>query len=170
MNFVEVRHDGCDKRYWFELGHGLKVDRNDRVLCDTVQGYVLGTVTRVLLGLSEDEFEALFYFYPTRKVIGVYMAVLLEDIEIPFSFRSAIPATKRIARRVDEYREWAYADDIAAPFKTNVEINTFNTLKDGYTAYLVAKMFGRPWLACLVTVGDKVHGKNLKVERASADD
>ena len=75
--------------------------------------------------------EAMFVCDNRNKV---YQHIPMEDIKIPKYFASTIPQPEKIAARVREIKE-------SGRFNTTVTINKDGLLTDGYTAYLVAKMF-----------------------------
>lgn len=173
MNYAEVLHDGCKNRYWFKINEGygtaLDIKRGDRVLCDTAMGIVPGTVARVLYGVSEKEFLEIFHFCPTREIIGVYKTVKVSDISIPHNFKDFIPDVKKLTGRIKEFKRWFKGSGDEECFHTNIEVTQHNFLKDGYTAYLVAKMFGLISLPCLVSVGYQIYGKRV-VKKGKKDE
>lgn len=63
----------------------------------------------------------------------------LDQIVIPDMFKETIPSPTKIAQRVNEWKKHK-------KFVTKIKVDGNNTLLDGYSAYLVAKMLGEPVL------------------------
>lgn len=59
----------------------------------------------------------------------------LNDIIISDSFSKTVPAAEKLSTLIDEYK-------INKTISKEISINNENVLIDGYTAYLVSKMFG----------------------------
>lgn len=151
MLFVQIEHPhNPDRRFWFEVPLGLRrwINVGDEVLCNTAKGLAGGRVIRLIDGASDDEFEEIFGFFPTAEIVGVHSRVYLDQITIPTKFIESIPAPEKIAKRVKEL--------YSGEFKTRIEVDPYLKLKDGYTAYLVSKMFDFKWFPrCLISIGDK---------------
>lgn len=63
------------------------------------------------------------------------MEMPLADIQVPYCFASTIPCNEKLNKRLDEYRKMHR-------FETEIYVDEFGKLFDGYTAYLVYKMLG----------------------------
>ena len=163
MTFAEVFHyANPDRKFWFEVPFMLQtlIHVGDNVLCNTSKGLYHGRVTKVLEGLSDEEFEDAFGFLPTAEIVGVHKDIPMDGIEIPEAYESSLPHAGKIGKRVNEL--------YSGHFKTRIEIDPRLIIKDGYTAYLVAKMFDLDTLPCLVSIGNesvyKTYGKKEEVE------
>lgn len=149
MMFVQVIHQANPEyRFWFEVPRDLTlwVQTDYDVICNTAKGLARGKVVRLVDGLSDDEFKDLFGFFPTAEVYGVYKNMNVELIDVPEKLYLSHPAPSKIAKRVREL--------YAGGFKTRIELDPYLELKDGYTAYLVARMFNIDKLPnCLISIG-----------------
>lgn len=140
MNIVEVKHAPSQKKtYWFEVPDDLIeiIRPGDTVLCDTVLGRQKGIAQTVVV--SSDTIENIAVMHgatlPLKRVVGVYKTFPMDVIEIPEYMKNTKPAVDKLVSRIEEWY-------LRGVFKTKVVISNNGTLQDGYTAYLVAKMFG----------------------------
>lgn len=168
MTFAKVKHQANPEReFWFEVARELcnHIHVGDEVLCDTAKGLVRGRVVKTISGFSEDEFVEQYGFYPSADIVGMYTNyVSPEIIGIPQHIANSRPSIGKIKKRIEEF----YA---TGGFKTKIEVDTTLTLKDGYTAYLVAKMFGVDTLQnCLISVGAESVYKTVLGRRRSDND
>lgn len=168
MTFAKVKHQASPERgFWFEVAWGLwdRIHIGDEVLCDTARGLARGRVETIISGFSEDEFVKQYGFYPSADIIGVYTDYLSPDvIRIPKYLSDSRPGVDKIKKRIVEFYS-------KGGFKTKIEVNLNLTLKDGYTAYLVAKMFGVNELQnCLISVGEESVYKTVLERRRSDND
>lgn len=164
MTFAEVFHYADpDRKFWFEVPVLLQIliHVDDNVLCNTSKGLYHGRVTKVLEGLSDEEFEDAFGFLPTAEIVGVHKDIPMSEIEIPMVYGSSLPHAGKISKRVNEL--------YAGHFKTRIEVDPGFTMKDGYTAYLVARMFDLDTLPCLVSIGDESVYKTYGKKEEAAD-
>lgn len=107
------------------------------------EAYLDGIVIRAIDGISDIDSSL-------EDIIGVKAECVMSEIKIPKRFEESRPAVAKLKRRLEEL----YED---GEFKTKVIVNGDNLLLDGYTAYLVSKMFGMPALEayCVVTGGEE---------------
>ena len=82
---------------------------------------------RVFAAKEDAEIECIKRNKPKPRKIDV------TSIIVPKAFKYSNPSTEKIAKRINEYRTHG-------KFKTPVVVGEDGMLKDGYTAYLVAKM------------------------------
>lgn len=146
MKYVCVRHKPDSARvFWFAVPEELSpfVHMNSEVLCDTKKGKNKGTVIAVMDGITEDGMLLVARFdrkyLPVKNIIAVEMDAELKDIHIPYSMEETPPSAEDIAKRVNEFYEHGR-------FDTPVIFTQDMNLQDGYTAYLVATMFGHETL------------------------
>lgn len=146
MKYVGVKHKPEHTNlYWFAVSGELAtyVGVGSKVLCDTRKGHQKGVVQIVLDGVSEDEMLRIAQFsrqyLPVKNIIAVEMDAELKDIHIPYSMEETPPSAEDIAKRVNEFYEHGR-------FDTPVIFTQDMNLQDGYTAYLVATMFGHETL------------------------
>ena len=76
-----------------------------------------------------------YCFLKPEGITGVFMDFEMSEIHIPWFMQSSTPAPGKIEKRIREF----YG---TGAFDTRIVCSADKTLKDGYTAYLVAKMFG----------------------------
>lgn len=80
----------------------------------------------------------------TSKTVHMH----IDDIKVPKSFTKKLPATQKIADRINAYRK-------TGSFDRDVLIDESNTLVDGYTVYLASRMMGIGPVRCIrVKSGD----------------
>lgn len=140
MNIVGVRHHkNSDKIYWFSVPNDLigQIHEGDTLVCDTSKGESTGVaVTGVLRG---EKIELLLdgqgATYPLRSIVAVQKMVPIWNIVIPDGMRLSRPAKEKLIKRVMEYAQSGW-------FQTKFTVSKSGCLRDGYTAYLAAKMFG----------------------------
>lgn len=137
MKYVGVNHDGCDKTYWFKVPNMLAdyVALGKKAVCDTRHGATFGTIVGIVDGLDDDGVRrAINHSLPTKWIVGIETEVEMARLHIPWDMISSNPAPEKIAMRMSEF----YA---TGRFDTSITFTPDNDLTDGYTAYLVAKMF-----------------------------
>ena len=84
--------------------------------------------------------------------------IKLSDIIIPEVFSNNTPASYKIAKRINEYKE-------TGQFKTEIVLSCNMKLVDGYTTYLCCKMFGINEIECIVENGlIESKNKNLRIQ------
>lgn len=141
MYIIEVKHkEDHYKSYWFEVPAALAntIKKGDKVMCETCRGWQEGIAqTGVLLlsGGDIDHFiEAAGARLPLKRVIETRYKIPMKNIKIYPAMEATRPAADKIAKRIEElYKNGA--------FNTKVSLDLDGHLQDGYTAYLVAKMF-----------------------------
>ena len=145
MKYVGVKHKPeHTELYWFVVPDGLSpyVYVGSEVICDTRRGHNKGVVHVVLDGVCREEMIMIAQFerdIPVKSIIAVAMDAELGEIHIPYYMQNTPPAAEKIARRVNEFYE-------LGRFDTPVIFTQDMNLQDGYTAYLVATMFGQETL------------------------
>ena len=146
--YVGVQHKSNDNKiFWFIVPESLAdtIKLGTKVVCDTRKGRDLGLVVSIIEGA---EARHLVPYRPTREIVAVEQDFELSKIHIPYDWNlaSTNPSVDKISQRINEYYQ-------SGRFKTVVLCHPDGTLRDGYTAYLVAKMFGHDTLRafCVAT-------------------
>lgn len=138
MNIVEVCHKCGGKSFWFEVPDELTdmIHEGSSVVCSTKVGNSAGIARTSVF--SGDGIEMIAVqngaTLPLKSVIAVQTNYPLSEIKIGNHMKMTRPARKKIVERLKEY----YEDE---KFYTRVSIDKRGYLVDGYSAYLVAKMF-----------------------------
>lgn len=78
--------------------------------------------------------------FPLRKIVATTVNIALDSIVIPNYMVRSRPSDEKIAKRFMEYYH-------NKRFNTNVVVAENGVLVDGYTAYLVAKVLGLPYIS-----------------------
>lgn len=148
MNIVEIKHtEDQEKTYWFAVPEKLVpyLKKGDWVLCDTRKGKQYGVAQTGVL--SGDGIERLAITngarFPLRQVCAVRMNYPTAQIKIENGMKATRPGKKKIIARLNEYYEHG-------AFNTVLIVDSNHCLKDGYTAYLVAKMFDLPEIPVMI--------------------
>lgn len=145
MKYVAVKHKPEHTNvWWFSVPDELasKVYIGADVLCITKRGEASGKITYIMEGIPQKEAEKIIgKHFPLKSIIAVSVGFPMEEIHIPMNFLSDCPSSEKLAKRVTEF----YA---TGKFDTPVIISPDGNLRDGYTAYLVAKMFDHDVLRC----------------------
>ena len=145
MKIIGVKHPGCKKIFYFEASDKLanKIEIGDTVICDTAKGSQIAAVAILPFGGDGalDVVQFLGSTLPLKKIISKCKAIEMNNIKIPKFF--SMPKTEKLIDRINEYRTYR-------SFKTRVAVDKNNRLTDGYTAYLVARMFGEQYLVCQI--------------------
>lgn len=143
MKYVAVKHKPTHTNvWWFVVPEELEeiVHVGAEVLCDTRKGNSTGKVEYILDGLSQNDAEKIIgNHFPLKSLIAVNVDYDMSGIHIPYEVASSNPSPDKICQRVAEF----YATGM---FNTPVIFSADGNLRDGYTAYLVAKMFGHDTL------------------------
>lgn len=139
MNIVSVKHpSGGEKEYWFEVPVGLvsQTKKGSRVVCDTIRGREFGIVNSdVISGENVEQLAIrLGARLPLKKILSVTNLMPMNKIKVPMRFIYTRPHPDKIAKRMREFYDHR-------AFDTDVVVDQNGNLLDGYTAYLVAKMF-----------------------------
>ena len=141
MKVAMVKHSPNSKTYWFEVPEYLadKITPNTRVACDTVRGLEIGVAVGSVLNM--DEVRAVMLAsgakLPLKKIVAIPQEIPLDEIKIPKYMSRTTPRDEKIAKRFLEYYH-------TGKFNTHVALNSDGMLRDGYSAYLVAKKIGLP--------------------------
>lgn len=148
MKYVGVRHKlNQTVTYWFEASDELAphIHIGSEVLCNTSRGDNLGVVMSILEGVSEQQARAIIGNFFLKKIIGVSIDAVLDDIHIPWEMETNVPEPTVIAEQISAF----YNDGkFTAPVIFTQDMN----LHDGYAAYLVARMFEHETLHGFCTV------------------
>ena len=137
MNVVMVKHGSCGKVYWFEVPDQISPQLlpGTRVACDTVRGKKYGVTVGSVVS-SDDVMEVMLASgatLPLRKILDAAHDIELTDITIPDYMARHSPSDALLSKRFLEFYH-------TMQFNTNVVVDENGVLKDGYSAYLVAKM------------------------------
>lgn len=146
MKVVMVKHTPNSKTYWFEVPDFLvdKITPNMCVSCDTVRGLESGVVVSSVLNMDDirDIMLASGAKMPLKKIVAIPQEIPLDEIKIPRYMFCTTPRDEKIAKRFLEYYH-------TGKFNTCVALDSDGTLRDGYSAYLVAKKIGLPSITAL---------------------
>ena len=138
MKYVAVRHKPSHtKVFWFSVPEELedKVSVGAQVLCNTSKGKSTGRIECILDGVPQQEAEKIIgTYFPLKPIFAVQLKARMCDIYIPLRFSTSNPTSDKIKKRVDEWYE-------NMEFKTPVIFSPEMELIDGFSAYLVARMF-----------------------------
>lgn len=147
MKYVGVRHaPNQNSLYWFSVPEELLdyITVGTKVI--SRKGKTEGAVERVLDGFSEGEAKQISgNRYPFKSVVGAMVDYVVANIHIPWEMEASTPSPDKICCRMGEFYS-------TGAFKTKIVIAADGTLLDGYTAYLVAKMFGHDSLRVLMKI------------------
>lgn len=138
MKIVEVKHDLSEKTYWFEVPDSLAdmIHKGSDLICDTRTGRNHAVAQNgVFYGDGIEEIAVRNGAQlPLRKVCAVKTSIPMCGIKIGGHMKTIKPSMLKLIQRLDEYYK-------TGAFNTKVSIGKNGYLNDGYTAYLVAKMF-----------------------------
>ena len=138
MKYVGVRHKPeLPYLFWFSVPEPLShlVSIGKTVMCDTRKGKTTGVVVQVIEGFLPSEAAKLIGdYFPLKQVIGVEMEFEVNEIHIPWDMQESTPSPEEIAACV--------RDLYSGCQRTAVSCSPDGNLREGYPAYLVAKMFG----------------------------
>lgn len=138
MKYVAIKHNPEHTNvWWFSVPEELedRVYVGAEVLCITRKGKASGKIMYIMEEIPQHDAEKIIgYHFPLKSIIAVSVDFPMGDIHIPLEFLTDCPAPEKIAKRVKEFYS-------AGRFDTPVIISPDGNLRDGYTAYLVAKMF-----------------------------
>lgn len=163
---IAVRHTRREgtKEYWFNVPENITCDLQigDTVYCDTFQGISEGYVTKII---EEDETNGInsikviedkknnvrtlagefsywgnvtFGIDPTNNIVGKKAQYNLEDIKISKKMKRTRPALEKLQNKLAIY----YMNGRKA--LSPIVITSTGELVDGYTTYLIHKMFDLP--------------------------
>jgi len=154
MTYAAIKHKPeQEKLYWFKVPDRLVkyVELESQVLCDTSVGKTLGTVKKIMSGFEDNDFLHFTDGKEIKNILSVMVDFNIEDIHIPWDMQKSPPNKSKIAKRVGELYEHGR-------FYTSVTFTPDKRLIDGYSAYLVAKMFGhgRLYGYCSIEDGGRI--------------
>lgn len=144
MYIVEVKHQqNAEKSYWFEVPTAMAglIQKGDTVVCETRFGEQPGIAqTGVLSGDGIERMaKAAGAKLPLKRILAVTYKVPMENIKLHPSMAVTKPAVRKLTKRIEEFYE-------TGAFNTKIATSADGYLNDGYTAYLVAKMFGLDYI------------------------
>lgn len=143
MKYVAVRHKPQHTNvWWFSVPEELedRVYVGAEVLCNARRGEASGKIEYIMDGIPQDEAEKIIgNYFPLKSVLAVKVNYDMSNIHIPYEIATSNPSPDKIAKRITEF----YG---TGKFNTPVIFSADGNLRDGYTAYLVAKMFGHDTL------------------------
>lgn len=137
---VSVLHEkGQDKTFNFFVPRPLiaRIELGSIVLCWTRYGVKTGIVRHITPtseDISETTSNMLKKYAPLKPIIGVVSNINMRHIVVPVVFEELRPKLGKMIKALQDY----YMHD---EHRTNVIIDTNGYLLDGYTAYLMYKMF-----------------------------
>jgi len=139
MNIVRVKIDTeNEKPRWLKVPEEFVKDihKDEKLLCEVKGGITTGHATSEVMSGDgiEDLLSQKTSHFDDLKVLGVFKMINMDEIKICELLKCNPPRAEKIAKRINEIYEHGF-------FDTNVEINKDGYLMDGYTAYLVSKMF-----------------------------
>lgn len=145
--FAGILHDPNQTTvYWFKVPQKLApyVRIGAEVHCDTRRGTQKGNIVSLIDGMTEEQIKPLIGDHTPMKHITAVMTDLdMNSIHVPWSLVNTNPNPSKIEKRVKEFYR-------RGMFDTEVRFTDSGALMDGYTAYLVAKMFGHDTLRGLI--------------------
>lgn len=139
MKLVAVRHQPNHINvWWFSVSDKLcdKVTVGSNVLCLTKNGPSEGEVLGILECESQTEAALVTgNCCKLKPVIAVNTDLEIDKIKIPERFSDSMPSSEKILRRIEDL-------STTGKFNTPVIFSSSGELKDGYTAYIAAKLLG----------------------------
>ena len=152
--YVVVKHTPESKKlYWFFVPEELSklVSVGSKVRCKTKRGIASGRVVCVVEGMPINNIRELVKIDRLRlsPIIGVYANFPIKNIQIPVEYKQNLPNPLKLRKRTCEFLQ-------NKAFDTHISITHEGILKDGFSAYLVAKYFGCKTLSafCFLTTQD----------------
>lgn len=144
MYVIEIKHKPeQEKSYWFEVPAAMAgiIRKGDTVFCETCRGKQKGVAqTGVLSGDGiERMVKAAGAKLPLKRILEVTYKIPMKCIKINHDMITTKPAAHKLAKRIEELYT-------SGAFNTKVVLSPDGYLNDGYTAYLVAKMFDLVYL------------------------
>lgn len=153
VRFVKVKHPDCEKEFIFGVPDNLIpfVRPGVGCECNTWKGIAPGTIVTECEELPPKEFKKRhpYSYYPPSNIKSINISVQPEDVRLP-NYISP-PNPKKLIKRLEEFSQ-------EGKFKTRIIFTPDLVLKDGYTAYLVCKLYRIP-------VCGKVRDWNNRVKR-----
>lgn len=142
VKYVGVRHKPEHQNlFWFYVPEQLSnmISVGKTVVCDTRKGKTTGVVAQVIDGFSPTEASKLTgNCFTVKPIVGVEMEFEVCEIHIPWDMQESTPSPEEIAACV--------SDLYSGRMRTAVSCTPDGNLREGYAAYLVAKMFSHDTL------------------------
>lgn len=161
---VKHSHEKNAKEYWFNVPETVTcaLQVGDTVYCDTRRGDSKGYITKIIeidetdrvesIKLRQEKEEsvdslavnllfwcnAAFEVNPTKDIVGKKMKFNIEDIIISKDMRRTRPRIEKLQEKLAEY--YMNGRKVLSP----IIIKSSGELIDGYTTYLIHKMFDLP--------------------------
>ena len=160
---VKHSHKKYAKEYWFNVPKIVtcSLQIGDTVYCDTCRGDSEGYITKIIeidningvesvkLIQMEDDINNLavnllfwcntaFKANPTKDIIGKKIKFNIDDIKISKDMRRSRPGIEKLQGKLAEY--YLHGKSALSP----ITIKSSGELIDGYTTYLIHKMFNLP--------------------------
>lgn len=136
--YVGVKHEPeQNKIYWFEVPELLcsAVKIGSTVSCDTRRGNQEGTVISIIEGVEENKAQqTIGVRFPLKKIVAVKVSLDIDKIHIPYDLQAYGWDLKDIYETMEAYFAVGY-------FSGSIKFSINNDLIEGYSEYLVAKMF-----------------------------
>lgn len=154
MKYLAIRHmPEQTRRWWFSVPKEMedRVSIGAQVLCETSRGSATGEIMSIMDNVPQETAEMIIGdHFPLTPIFGVEVTMKMDDIYIPPKLFLSNPDPAEIAKRMQEWYS-------TSTFNDSVLFAPDGTLKDGYTAYLVAKMFDHETLRgfCLEFDGEE---------------
>lgn len=151
-NIVFVRLEN-KREYCFLLPPELIwfVKTGSHVLCDTSKGRIWGVVTHPPIGGTGavEKAKRKGATFPLRQIVACRdYKYPVADIVLPHYLQRSRPRAVKLERRMHEYID-------KKQFNTKVKIAADGTLLDGYTAYLVCKMWDIKKISAVIYANNK---------------
>lgn len=143
MKYALVRHENqpSKKNYAFAIPDELVqyAMPGAKVTMDTFYGPECGILMTGAMEASEDDirFTNPKAVFPLREITAIEWSAPWESVKIPKRFQNAPPKPEKIFKRLKEL-------EFLGRFDTNINIDSNSTLLDGYSAYLVCRMYNMP--------------------------
>lgn len=143
MKYVSVRHKPTHQNVWWfsvpaELENRVKV--GSEVLCSTRKGTAPGRIVSILENVEQTDAEKIIGdHFPLKPLIATSTDFDINEIHIPLEYEMTTPDADKIKQRIKEFYS-------TGKFDTPIIFTPDGNLRDGYTAYLVARMFGHDTL------------------------
>jgi hypothetical protein len=146
MKVAMVKHAKSPKVFWFGVPEHLAEDvfEGVQVLCDTRKGVQPGTVICTVKDCDtvKEMMRATGAVFPLKNIVGVASSLAMDAIKIPGNMEKTPPKDEKLAARFLEYYH-------TGEFNTFVRVSHDMVLKDGYSAYLVAKFLNMMFITGL---------------------
>lgn len=146
--YVAVKHSiEQDMVYWFAVPDTIRdiVNVRSNVLCDTKKGINPGFVVSLIDGLDIGTSKRIIGrdYFPPKSLVGVFKSFPMDQIYIPYEIEiGESPSAEELSEKINEFYSTGTFNGIR--FKQD------GTLVEGYSSYLVARMFDHEKLCGIV--------------------